>query len=199
MADISIIATANWDAIPLTAPTGGVLVIPPCQWEGARVGKCYNNVQEMIRRYGGEAVYGWALTDCGPHQAKGGRLPPLYRRWLNHVVWRDEQGQMWEVSPNAVIDNHAEIEFRATQFLPEPEATFELISDEEWYTQATRYFPLRPEGGARRPVAQHGSKRHERTGTQPSARASASRHNSPAFVRGNGRSKASASARAAFG
>jgi len=146
MTDISIVATCTWDSVPCGAAVGTVLVVPPCQWDGARVGKCYNNVQEMIRRFGGEAVYGWALTDFGPHQARGGSQPSLYRRWLNHVVWRDPESKVWEVSPNAVIDNHAETEFRATEFMPEPAATFELMSEEEWYTQPSRCVPLRPEG-----------------------------------------------------
>jgi len=146
MTDISIAPTCTWDPIPSGAAVGRVIVVPACPWDGARVGKCYNNVKEMIRRHGGEAVYGWALTDFGPHQARGGRQLPLYRRWLNHVVWRDSLGKVWEVSPNAVIDNHAETEFRATEFMPEPEAMFELITEEEWYTRPSRYIPLRPEG-----------------------------------------------------
>jgi len=100
-----------------------------------------------IARQGGEAVYGWALTDFGPHRARGGNLPAaLYRRWLNHVLWRDPRGQVWEVTPNAVIDDHQVRGFRPTEFIPEASATFEIITDEEWYTRPARYLPLRPEG-----------------------------------------------------
>lgn len=120
--------------------------VPPAPWEGAKVGKCWNNVQAMIARHGGDAMYGWALTDFGPHRAFGGSEPPLYRRWLNHVVWRDPQGRLWEVTPNAVIDNHAERQFVTTEFLPDPDATFEFLAAEEWFTRPTRYVPLRPEG-----------------------------------------------------
>src|SRR6266481_6961568 len=122
------------------------VVVPPAPWPGAQVGKCYNNVQAMISRRGGEALYGWALTDFGPHRALGGSEPPLYRRWLNHVVWRDPEGQLWEVSPNAVIGNYQEQQFLATEFVPEPSATFDVMSDEVWYTRPTRYVALRPEG-----------------------------------------------------
>jgi hypothetical protein len=146
MTDISIVTTGFWDWMPCGMAPDQVVFVPPMPWEGARVGKCYINVKEMIRRHAGEAVYGWALTDCGPFQVAGGSEPPLYRRWLNHVVWRDSHGQMWEVSPNAVIDNHAERQFLPTDFVLDPEATFEIISDEEWFTRPTRYIPLRPEG-----------------------------------------------------
>ena len=122
------------------------VVAPPEPWDGARVGKCYNNVQAMISRRGGEAAYGWALTDFGPHRAFGGKEPPLYRRWLNHVLWRDADGHLREVSPNAVIGDYRQQQFLATEFVAEPGATFEIISDEVWYTRPTRYIPLRPEG-----------------------------------------------------
>jgi len=116
-------------------------------WDGARVGKCFNNVQEMIRRLGGDFCYGWALTDLGPHRAGGGRQPPpLYRRWLNHVVWRDVIGQLWEVTPNAVIDNHSRTEFVTTEFIPDSQATFEHHSHQEWFTRPSQYIELRPEG-----------------------------------------------------
>jgi hypothetical protein len=123
-----------------------VLVALPRPWNGARVGKCYNNVLEMIRREGGEACYGWALTDFGPHSTSGTRVPPLYRRWLNHVVWRDLDGQLWEVTPNAVIGNAAKMHFAATEFVPDPEATFDITTDEEWATLHSRYVAVRPAG-----------------------------------------------------
>jgi hypothetical protein len=100
----------------------------------------------MIRHRGGEAVYGWALTDFGPHQIGGPTKPPLYRRWINHVVWRDGEGLLWEVSPNVVLDASGEKLFLPTEFVPEPEATFEVVSDEEWITRSTRYLPTRVEG-----------------------------------------------------
>jgi hypothetical protein len=124
-----------------------IVVAAARPWDGARVGKCWNNVQEMVRRHGGQACYGWALTDFGPHRASGSRQPPpLYRRWLNHVVWGDANGQLWEVSPNAVIGDPSQAQFRDTEFEPDLEATFEIISDDEWFTRPSRYIAERPEG-----------------------------------------------------
>src|SRR5262245_30282427 len=92
-----------------------IITVPPYPWEGAKVGKCYNNVKELIRLHGGDYCYGWALTDFGPHRCLGLREPPaLYRRWLNHVVWRDANGMLWEVSQNSVVDNRNQTEFNAT-------------------------------------------------------------------------------------
>jgi len=121
--------------------------VAPLPSAEALVGKCYNNVSAAIKQYGGKAVYGWAVTDFGPHRLSGSKKPAaLYRRWLNHVVWRDPQGKVWEVSPNAVIDDHSEREFLPTEFIPDPLATFEIASDNEWFTRPSRYIPVRPEG-----------------------------------------------------
>jgi len=122
------------------------VIVAPRPWDGARPGKCYSNVLQTIRRHGGEFCYGWALTDCGPHCLSGRGPAPLYRRWLNHVVWRDAGGQLWEVSPNAVINNHAETRFAPTEFLHDADATFEIVSEETWFTRNARYVALRPEG-----------------------------------------------------
>ncbi len=147
MSELLIFNAGNWHSAPLARTSNMVQVAQPLVWDGAAPGKCYRNVQSMIDRQGGEAVYGWALTDLGPHRALGGtEPPPLYRRWLNHVVWRDVQGKLWEVTPSAVIGSQGESRFLATEILVDPEATFEFYSDQEWYTRPTRYIPLRQEG-----------------------------------------------------
>jgi hypothetical protein len=123
------------------------LQVPPLASSEARVGKCYSNVMGAISKRGGQAVYGWAVTDFGPHRLSGSKTPaPLYRRWLNHVVWRDPQGKLWEVSPNAVVDDHSSPEFLPTEFIIDATATFEIIADDEWFTRPSRYLPMRPEG-----------------------------------------------------
>jgi hypothetical protein len=103
----------------------------------------------MIRHHGGDFCYGWALTDFGPHRASGDREPPpLYRRWLNHVVWQDIAGHLWEVTPGAFIDDPSKTEFLDTEFIPDSPATFEHYSDTEWFTRPSQYIALRPEGVA---------------------------------------------------
>lgn len=145
MSELMIVNAGAWHSAFAPMPIN-VQFVPPAPWDGATVGKCFRNVQAMIDSHGGEAVYGWALTDYGPHRAFGGSEPPLYRRWLNHVVWRDRQGKLWEVTPNTVIGSHGERQFVATEFVVDPEATFEIISKDEWNGRPTRYIPLRPEG-----------------------------------------------------
>lgn len=154
---VTIVASSSTES-PFLGLTPEVRIfVPPLVWEGARVGKCYSNVQTMIRQRGGRAIYGWALTDYGPHQRGPSPKPPLYRRWLNHVVWSDPQGLLWEVTPCRLIDESslqetAPPQFLATEFVPDPEATFEIISEDEWHARPTRYIPTRVEGVA---VAEH--------------------------------------------
>lgn len=151
-ATVTIVAANSADS-PFLGLTPDVrLFVPPLAWEQARVGKCYSNVQAMIRRRGGRAMYGWALTDYGPHQRSESPKPPLYRRWLNHVVWSDPQGLLWEVTPCGSLEGATPPQFLPTEFVPDPEATFEIVSDEVWDARPTRYIPTRIEGVA---VAEH--------------------------------------------
>jgi hypothetical protein len=122
-------------------------MVPPLPWEGARVNHCYGNVRAMIQQQGGEMCYGWALADFGPHRLsrRSQNPPPLFRRWVNHVVWRDTAGQLWEVTPGKFVINHTQSKFIATEFIPHPEATFETVAG-GLVGQHCRYMPVRPEG-----------------------------------------------------
>jgi len=147
MSELFVSNLGTWESRSISLGATNTLTVPPLPSDEWRVGKCYNNVMAAIARHGGEAVYGWALTDFGPHRISGSKTPaPLYRRWLNHVVWRDLQGKLWELSPNAVIDDHSTKQFLPTEFIPDAMATFEILSDEEWFTRPSRYLPVRPEG-----------------------------------------------------
>ena len=123
-----------------------VITASPFPWNGARAGKCYNNVLKLIEERGGDLVFGWALTEYGPFRRGGWYPPPLYRRWLNHVVWRDSEGQLWEVTPKLDLDDGKSLNFDQTEFLPDPDAAFDIISIENWQPRACRYVPVRPEG-----------------------------------------------------
>jgi hypothetical protein len=126
-----------------------VLFVPPLAWDGAAPGRCYDNVLAMIRRHGGQAVFGWAVAEYGPLHVGGGQQLPLYRAWFNHVVWCDPSGNLWEVSPSRHNRNHA-LAFTGVGFLPDPQAGFLVDSQQDWHTSPPRYEPLREEG---RPVA----------------------------------------------
>jgi len=147
MSELLVSNSGTWDSRSITLGATTTVSVPALPTTDARVGKCYNNVLAAVRGQGGQFVYGWALTDLGPHRMSGEKTPgPLYRRWLNHVVWRDPQGKLWEVSPNAVIDDHSRSQFLPTEFIPDATATFEIISEDEWFTRPSRYLPVRPEG-----------------------------------------------------
>lgn len=147
MQELLLTNSGNWDSQSISLAPTRSLTVAPLQTPEARVGKCYDNVLDAISRHGGDAVYGWALTDLGPHRISGATTPaPLYRRWLNHVVWRDASGKLWELSPNTVIGETSERHFWPTEFIPDPAATFEIVSQQEWFTRGSRYLPVRPEG-----------------------------------------------------
>jgi len=65
---------------------------------------------------------------------------------MNHVLWRDGSGKLWEVSPCEKEDPAAENTFISVSFWPDPSADFAIQSEQVWDTQPSRYEPLRPEG-----------------------------------------------------
>lgn len=121
-------------------------IVPAVAWDGAKAGRCYSNVKEVVRRHGGTFAFGWALAEAGPARLQSQSPPPLYRRWVNHVVWRDLLGRLWEVSPNVTVENPSEICFADTEFLEDEAAAFQPKSDGTWFLTAVRYVALRPEG-----------------------------------------------------
>jgi hypothetical protein len=133
-------------AVAATAQFDRLITVPPLPWAGAKVGYCYHNVREMVRRHGGEICYGWAVADCGPHRlSQIQEPPPLYRRYVNHVVWRNPQGELFEVTPGKYIIDHTKAKFIATDFLPCARTTTEVVS-QYWFGQRCRYVALRSEG-----------------------------------------------------
>jgi hypothetical protein len=123
-----------------------IIFVPPLAWDGAKPGRCFSNVQEMIRRRGGAAVFGWSLSHCGPMQADRGTPSPLFRCWVNHVVWRDTKDNLWEVSPNVGTNLPSVLAFSGTGFIHDPLATFVVQSDNEWHGRPARYEPIEPAG-----------------------------------------------------
>ena len=133
-------------AAPPTNPDySRAITVLPRPWANARLGKCLTNVREMVLREGGEAVYGWAL-EHGPLRQQGWYPPPLYCRWLHHVVWRDPAGTLWEVSPHIRFESDEGICFLPTQFYEDSQATFEADSQDDWCSLPCKYLALRPEG-----------------------------------------------------
>ncbi len=136
----------RFEAVNALIHSSEVVTVPPLPFDGARVGHCYHNVREMVRTRGGEACYGWALADYGPHRLSPSDEPrPLYRRCVNHVVWKDPQDRLFEVTPGKFILNHDQAKFVATDFLAYSRTTTEVIS-QYWFGQRCRYVSLRPEG-----------------------------------------------------
>src|SRR5690349_6848485 len=91
-------------------------------------GKCWQNVKQLIDLHGGTFVYGWAFAGLGPIAAFG-EVQPLYSRWCNHVLWRDKNDRLWEVTPSGDPVNVARVAFGPTIFILDDQATFEVATE----------------------------------------------------------------------
>src|SRR5690242_13639183 len=63
--------------------------IPVQPIHGASPLMCAENVKKRIRACGGEAVYGWLVKEEAYSYI-----------WSSHVVWKDESGKLWDVTPD---------------------------------------------------------------------------------------------------
>ena len=75
------------------------------------------------------------LADWGAYCASTGAQMPAQGIIFSQVPFADLN-----------LDNLKDIEFLQTEFLSDPTATFQVVSDDEWYTRPSRYVPVRPEG-----------------------------------------------------
>lgn len=111
----------------------------------AVAGKCWHNVNEIVRREGGSIAWGWALADTGPVPVSGCKLPSLYSRWINHVVWRDRDDTLWEVTPHPDLFGSGQ-QWGPAMFVADDLAAFEAATPERCTPLPAVYIALRPEG-----------------------------------------------------
>jgi hypothetical protein len=102
----------------------------------------------MVAERGGRLAYGWALADHGPLLIRKRPLQPLYSRWINHVVWTDHDGRLWEVTPHCEVSDHERTAWLPSIFLPDPEAAPRIGPDGLCDVKPARYFSLRSAGQA---------------------------------------------------
>jgi hypothetical protein len=126
--------------------TSAVQVVQPFEWPGGVPSHCWNNVSKIVGQLGGSFAYGWALGYCGPSASSGRSIAPVYSRWVNHILWRDRNGQLWEVTPNRNLLDCEKFTWRSTYFLPDDKAQFEIASEETCCPNPAVYVALRPEG-----------------------------------------------------
>jgi len=120
-------------------------VVLPFEWQGAAGRTCWHHVRRVIEARGGDFAYGWALASFGPTILTDRQVPPLYSRWVNHVVWRDALDRLWEVTP--VRDEFdCTRRWMPTTFIADAEARFEIATDETCCPQPAVYVAVRPEG-----------------------------------------------------
>jgi len=121
------------------------LSVFPFRLDGALSGKCWHNANLAIALHGGTMGLGWALSGVGPVGNSGERLPALYSRWVNHIVWRDENQQLWEVTPHLNFPTNEEF-WGPVTFVEDAQAEFVVASMEECRPQPAVYFAACPEG-----------------------------------------------------
>jgi hypothetical protein len=120
-------------------------VVQPFDWASAKSGECCSNVAKAIETFGGSICYGWALAGVGPRSVSDRDLPPLYQRWVNHALWHDKVGRLWEVTPASDVFDPKIIGWLPTLFVPDAEATFEATPGGS-SARPSIYIAVRPEG-----------------------------------------------------
>lgn len=125
--------------------TSAAIAAEPFKLSQAVPSKCWQNVTKAIESNGGTHAYGWAFSGLGPSPACG-QIRPLYFRWCNHILWRDKNERLWEVTPSGKAFDIAKVELGATNFISDDEAQFEFVSAEVCCPQPAIYIAARPEG-----------------------------------------------------
>jgi hypothetical protein len=129
----------------LRLATSAKIVVEPFIACGSAGSTCWHHVQQVIERLGGDFAYGWALANVGPTAPPGEQLTPLYSRWVNHVLWREPKGLLWEVTP--VRDEvNCGLSWMPTVFIPDDDACFEIATDDICCPQPAVYVASSPEG-----------------------------------------------------
>jgi hypothetical protein len=125
--------------------TSAKIVVRPFTACGTVGGTCWHHVRKVIERLGGDFAYGWALSNLGPIAATSQELAPLYSRWVNHVLWREPTGLLWEVTP--IRDEvTCAVRWMPTVFIPDEDACFENATDDICCPQPAVYVASSPEG-----------------------------------------------------
>jgi hypothetical protein len=74
---------------------------------GGRIGRCWENVNAVVRKSGGQRVHGWTIWE----------RPPLFLTSEFHAVWRTADGELVDVTPKA--DGEQRVLFAtASQYSP---------------------------------------------------------------------------------
>jgi hypothetical protein len=119
--------------------------VQPRPHSAAIAGKCWHNTKMAVDLFGGSMQYGWAIANLGPVPVSGCKLPSLYSRWVNHIVWRDTEHVLWEVTPHTDVV-HSGHSWRPTVFVADDAAQFEFASQEGCCPLPAIYIAVRPEG-----------------------------------------------------
>jgi hypothetical protein len=97
---------------------------------------CFGDVEEAVRRHGGEAVYGWLVEDAAAH-----------RLLTHHAVWRMPGGQLRTISPQldpkSVSGGKGVTELRPIRFIIDSGAVPERHESGRAVPRMSRFVALR--------------------------------------------------------
>jgi hypothetical protein len=119
--DIEAPHVRDFSARLCDSPIYYIPVNPPI---GAEENWCERNVLEVVRKFGGEAVYGWHVSEW----------PGIYISGRHHVVWRSPDGQMIDATPHGMGFHHVAFidDARvADEFCKVPSVDHCLVADED--------------------------------------------------------------------
>jgi hypothetical protein len=64
--------------------------------DGVSLARCFQNVQAMIQRSGGQIVYGWDIS----------KIPKIHFEATFHAIWKSPHGEFVDVSPQESGQSH---------------------------------------------------------------------------------------------
>jgi hypothetical protein len=64
-------------------------LVSVAECDGVSLARCFQNVQAMIQRSGGQIVYGWDIS----------QIPKIHFEATFHAVWKSPHGEFVDVSP----------------------------------------------------------------------------------------------------
>jgi hypothetical protein len=131
-------------AARLQLPTSTAIIVEPFGWSAAIPGECWQNARKTSQSFGGTLAYGWVLAGVGPTIASKRQFTPVYHRWINHVLWRDANGRLWEVTPHWDTEHSDQGVWLPSHFILEKPANVEV--DDSWQPKPAIYVSARPEG-----------------------------------------------------
>lgn len=108
-----------------------------------QINGCFSNVWKQVKACGGKPVFGWLKTDL-IFESK-----PRIQIWVHHCVWENENGKLWEITPQIDLASHRAILRNFVIFIPDEKATLIEVDVGTFMSLPAIYEPLVKNGVVR--------------------------------------------------